>query len=155
MKRALASGLVFLQIALIAALVLLPHGTLWPVTGPVIAAAIVLTLAGATFAILGVTGLGPALTASPVPRKQAPLVTTGVYGLVRHPIYTGLVVGGLGLALFGASPWHVGMWLALVVLLSAKARWEERMLIAAHPDYRDYAARVGRFLPGVGRMARR
>ncbi len=155
MKRALAFGLVFVQFLLLAALVFLPHGTLWPVTAAVIAAVIVLALAGAAFAVLGVTGLGPALTASPVPRAHASLVTTGVYGLARHPIYTGLMVGGLGLTMFGASPWHVTAWVALVLLLSAKTRWEERMLMAEHPDYRDYAARVGRFVPGVGRIHRR
>lgn len=152
MKRALAIGLVTTQFLLLAALVLLPHGTLWPVNAGVLAAAIVLGLAGATLVILGGRGLGPALTASPIPREHAPLVTGGVYGLVRNPIYTGLMTGGFGLALFGASAGHILTWLALVVLLAAKTRWEERMLLAGHPDYRDYGARVGRFVPGVGRL---
>jgi protein-S-isoprenylcysteine O-methyltransferase Ste14 len=54
--------------------------------------------------------------------------------------------------LFGSSFWHLVVWLALVLLLVVKSRWEERMLIALHPDYRDYASRVGRFLPGLGRL---
>ncbi|TFB52842.1 methyltransferase family protein [Cryobacterium tagatosivorans] len=152
MKRALAIGLVSAQFLLLAALVLLPHGALWPVNAGVLAAGILLVLAGAILAVLGARGLGPALTASPIPREHAPLVTSGVYGLVRSPIYTGLMTGGLGLALFGASVWHIVAWLCLVLLLSAKTRWEERMLVAEHPDYRDYGARVGRFLPGVGRL---
>ena len=152
MKRALAFGLVCVQFLLLAALVFVPRGSLWPVSGLVITVTIVLVLVGACLAIFGVTGLGTALTASPVPREHAALVTTGAYAMVRHPIYTGLVVGGLGLALLGASPWHAASWVALVVLLSTKTRWEERMLLVEHPDYRDYAAHVGRFVPGIGRV---
>ena len=137
---------------LLAALILLPHGSLWPVGGGVLAASIALAGAGVVIAVLGAAGLGPALTASPIPREHAALVTSGLYGLVRNPIYTGLMTGGLGLALFGASVWHIVAWLALVLLLSGKTRWEERMLVARHPDYRQYGAHVGRFVPGVGRL---
>ncbi len=154
MKRVFAFGLVSAQFVLLAALALVPHGALWPVNPGVLVAAIVLCAGGVSLAVLGVVGLGPALTASPIPREHAPLVTTGVYGLVRSPIYTGLMTGGLGLALFGASAWHIATWLALVLLLAGKARWEERMLLAEHPDYAGYGARVGRFLPGVGRLRR-
>ena len=152
MKRAIAIGLVFAQFLLLAGLVLLPHGSLWPVNAVVIGVAIVLGAVGVVLAVLGAMRLGPALTASPIPRESAQLVTTGVYGYVRNPMYTGLMVGGLGLALLGASVWHIVAWLALVLVLAGKARWEERMLVAAHPDYAGYAARVGRFLPGVGRL---
>lgn len=152
MKRALAVGLVLGQFLLLGALVLLPHGSLWPVNAFVIAVAIVLGAVGVVLAVLGAIRLGSALTPSPIPREHAQLATSGVYGHVRNPMYTGLIVGGLGLALFGASVWHAIAWVALVLLLAGKARWEERMLVAAHPDYAGYAARVGRFLPGVGRL---
>ena len=154
MKRALAVALVTAQFLLLLALALLPHGTLWPVKLGVVVAAIVLALAGAVLAVLGVRGLGPALTASPSPREHAPLVTAGVYGVVRSPIYTGLMTGGVGLVLLGASVWHLVLWLGLFVLLAVKARWEERMLLEEHPDYQDYAADVGRFVPGIGKLRR-
>lgn len=152
MKRALALVLVLAQFLLLAALVLLPRGSLWPLNAVVIALAIVLGAVGVILVVLGALRLGSALTASPIPRDSAQLVTGGVYGHVRNPMYTGLMVGGLGLALFGASLWHVIAWVALVLLLAGKARWEERMLVVAHPDYAGYAARVGRFLPGIGRL---
>ncbi len=152
MKRALAVGLVSAQFVLLGALAFLPHGSLWTMNAGVLVVAVLSGLSGALLAILGVAGLGPALTASPIPREHAPLVTTGVFSLVRSPIYTGLMTGGLGLALFGASIWHVAVWLALVLLLAGKARWEERMLLAEHPDYARYGAGVGRFLPGIGRL---
>ncbi len=153
MKRALAFSLVAVQFLLLGALAFLPHGTLWSVNAGVIAAAIVCGLIGAALAVFGVIGLGPALTASPIPRENAPLITNGVYGLMRSPIYAGLMTGGIALVLVGASVWHIVAWLALVGLLATKTRWEERMLLAEHPDYRTYGARVGRFVPGVGRLA--
>jgi len=152
MKRGFALGLVVAQFVLLAVLVFLPRGQLWPVNAGAITAAIVLGLLGAALAVLGVLGLGSALTASPIPRENAPLVTSGVYGLVRSPIYTGLMTGGFALVLVGASVGHVLGWVALAVLLSTKTRWEERMLLTAHPDYAAYGARVGRFLPGIGRL---
>lgn len=152
MNRRLAFAVVAAQILLIVALVVLPLGMLWPVNGVVIGAALVLGVAGALLIILGVIGLGPAVTVSPIPREQAPLVTTGVYGVIRSPIYTGLMTAGFGFTLYGASVWHIVVWVVLVVLLSAKARWEERMLVARHPEYAAYGARVGRFLPRRGRL---
>jgi protein-S-isoprenylcysteine O-methyltransferase Ste14 len=155
MKRAFASVLVSVQFILLAALVFVPRGSLWPVTGLAIAVGLVLILVGTSLAIFGVTGLGTALTASPVPRQNAALVTTGAYAMVRHPIYTGLMMGGLGLAVLGSSLWHAATWVALVILLATKTRWEERMLLAEHSEYRHYAARIGRFMPGIGRVGRR
>ncbi|WP_166805701.1 methyltransferase family protein [Cryobacterium ruanii] len=153
MKRALALSLVTGQFLLLAALAFIPHGTLWFTNVGVIVAAISLGLVGAVLVVLGVIKLGSALTASPIPREKAQLVTTGVYGLMRSPIYAGLMTGGVALVLVGASAWHVVAWVALVGLLSMKTRWEERMLLAEHPDYRSYGARVGRFVPGIGRLA--
>ena len=152
MKRTLAFSLVALQLLLIATLVLAPRGELWPVPPLLVLVAVLVGIAGMAIAILGFFGLGPALTASPIPRENASLVTGGVYGLARHPIYTGLMIGGLALAVLGASLWHLALWIALVSLLAGKARWEERMLLDEHPDYRDYAADVGRFVPGVGKL---
>ncbi|ASD21800.1 isoprenylcysteine carboxyl methyltransferase [Cryobacterium sp. LW097] len=152
MKRALASGLVFVQIVLLVGLLVLPHGTVWPVNGFVVATAIALIAVGVALAVQGSTTLGPAMTASPIPRDDAPLATNGVYAVVRNPIYTGLMSGGLGLVVIGSSLMHVVVWVALIGLLAGKTRWEEQMLFVEHPAYSDYAARVGRFLPGVGRI---
>ncbi len=152
MNRALPYGLVGLQFALLIALALAPASDLWVVGTAVLVLGLLLLAAGAAVAIGGVLGLGASLTASPVPKSQAALVTGGLYGFVRHPIYTGLLLGGLGLTAIKASWWHIALWLALLVLLSAKARWEERMLVRAHPDYLEYGARTGRFIPGLGRL---
>lgn len=152
MKRALAFGLVTVQLVLLAVLFLIPHGTLWPHGAILVLTSLVLDAGGLMLMLAGTLALGPAFTASPIPREHAPLATHGVYSFIRNPVYSGFLALGLGLTLYGATLLHVIVWFALVALLSAKARWEERMLTAAHSDYRDYAARVGRFIPGIGRL---
>ena len=45
--------------------------------------------------------------------------------------------------------WKIACWLALALVLLAKAMLEERGLRALFPDYAEYARRVRRFIPGV------
>lgn len=150
--RSVAAGLVALQLLLLAALVLEPYGGWWPRDTVVLWSSALVILGGLVIAIWGIIGLGPALTASPIPKQEAKLVTSGIYSVVRNPIYTGLMILGAGLFVFGASWWHLATWVALILLLAFKARWEERMLSDAHPEFTEYAARVGRLVPGIGRL---
>ena len=66
-------------------------------------------------------------------KDEPELVTSGPYGLVRHPIYSGIVVAGLGTAV--ALSWA---WLAAVVLAGVyfiySATVEERYLTEQFPD---------------------
>jgi len=144
--------LVALQFVLLIALVVVPAGTLWPYPEWLAIAAVILMLGGIMIVLFALVGLGTAATATPVPKEGAPLRTNGFYALVRHPIYSGLLAAGLGLAVRGNTIWHIAIFVGLVVLLSLKSRWEERMLSVVHPEYAGYAARVGRFVPGVGKL---
>ena len=116
------------------------------------AAALVLIVLGVILVVAGSARLCSALTVSPIPKKDAPLVTSGIYASIRSPIYTGLITCGLGITLLSGSLLHIFIWLALIGLLARKARWEERMLLAQYPEYRIYGERVGRFIPGIGRL---
>ena len=52
------------------------------------------------------------------------------------------------------SPWSLALWLATAAGLRAQIALEERHLVAQHGDvYLAYAARVGRLLPRLGRLA--
>jgi protein-S-isoprenylcysteine O-methyltransferase Ste14 len=110
---------------------------------------VVLLLAGAGIALGGMTGLGRALTPTPVPVEGAGLRTGGLYRFVRHPIYAGVLLGAGGVVLCGPSPWRVAWWLVLLAVLLPKSAWEERMLAAEYADYPDYARRTGRFFPRI------
>ena len=84
-------------------------------------------------------------------REDHQLIEHGLYGLVRHPAYTGSLLSFLGLGL------AFGNWLSLaVVFLVAAGAFayrivvEERALIEHFGDrYREYARRTKRLIPGV------
>jgi protein-S-isoprenylcysteine O-methyltransferase Ste14 len=102
---------------------------------------------GAAEVALGASELGPHLTAVPRPRHDGELVEHGIYRLVRHPIYAGVMQLGIGWAAFTGSAPAFAAALALVVWLDLKARREEAWLADHYPGYAAYRARTARFVP--------
>jgi protein-S-isoprenylcysteine O-methyltransferase Ste14 len=98
--------------------------------------------------VLFALGLGLAIWArihigrnwgTPMTQKDEPeLVTSGPYRLVRHPIYSGILVAGVGTAVALSWLWLTAVGLAAVYFLYS-ASVEERYLIERLPDeYREY-----------------
>jgi len=111
-----------------------------------LAVGLAITVAGLAFSFDALVRIRRFVTAMPAPVDGAPLVQTGSFGLVRHPIYGGLVIATVGLAVARAS-WVGGVAsAALLAFFSMKSRQEERMLEAAYPDYAAYRDRVTRRL---------
>ena len=109
---------------------------------------IILMIAGLAVVIVSIVSLGAALTPTPVPQESAALRTNGIYALVRHPVYSGILVAALGFTLAVGSIWQVAMWLALAAFFYAKAFWEDRLLADKHGvAWFDYADHVSSFIP--------
>ena len=89
--------------------------------------------------------------ASPDPDPSARMVDVGTYKWVRHPVYTGVILGSFGLALFRGSPWAVGMAAVLSLFYYLKSRYEETLLMRTFPGYAAYRERTGRLVPRWGR----
>jgi protein-S-isoprenylcysteine O-methyltransferase Ste14 len=106
--------------------------------------------AAVILAVRGAIDLGSALTPVPRPRDDAVLVETGVYGLARHPIYGGLILGSLGWAVMQASLVALAMTAILAAFLLLKSGREEAWLSQRFPGYPAYRARTKRFIPWVG-----
>jgi protein-S-isoprenylcysteine O-methyltransferase Ste14 len=104
---------------------------------------------GGVFGTAGVLALGSNLTPFPKPIAGGTLVTTGVYGVVRHPIYTGLIFGTLGLGIFRASLLGMGLAALLLIFFDLKSRREEKWLVEAYPAYVDYQRRVRKLIPWI------
>lgn len=123
-------------------------GPLWP-HHPLQWLGVVATVFGFSVASAGLLALGDALTPFPRPRSDAALRTRGIYALVRHPIYSGMIIATLGWALWWLS--GLGALYAVLVFLffDRKARREEQWLCAAYPDYPAYQARVRKLIPGI------
>jgi protein-S-isoprenylcysteine O-methyltransferase Ste14 len=85
------------------------------------------------------------------PGEDTELVTTGLYGYVRHPIYALSIL--LMVCTFVVIPTLLVSMMAVVhiALMLAKSRNEELFLAERHGDtYRRYRQRTGRFLPRLG-----
>ncbi len=78
------------------------------------------------------------------------LCTSGPFGIVRHPIYTALVLLSLGSFLILPNAITLGGIVVTAITGDIRARAEETLLIGAFgQQYRDYLARTRRFVPGL------
>lgn len=104
---------------------------------------------GGLLVLAGLFNLGSNLTAVPKPKENAYMVEHGAYRLVRHPIYSGIILGAFGLGLLR------GGWLALLYALilflffDVKSRREESWLREKYDGYADYQQRVCKLIPFV------
>lgn len=117
--------------------------------GPPQFAGAALAAAGAALAIAGLTALGRALTPFPRPLDDASLRQSGVYGWVRHPVYSGLVLASFGWALLWLSAAGAVASVVAFVFFDRKSAYEERLLRARFPEYGEYARRVKKLVPGI------
>ncbi|XZN91648.1 MAG: methyltransferase family protein [Microcoleus sp.] len=148
--------LVLLQGALITAFIILPvyqiPGWKNPSTQLLYSIwflASILSLSGLIFIIKGLLDLGKSLTPLPYPRTDGELVKTGIYRIVRHPLYSGIIFVALGWTIFQISLSHFIATAILLIFLDIKARREETWLSEKYPDYSDYRQQVKKFIPGI------
>lgn len=86
------------------------------------------------------------------PNERTQLVTGGLFGHVRNPIFAWILLTALGLLLLVPSGVAVVAWVMLWAAVEIQVRWvEEPYLLKTHGQaYLDYAAAVGRFVPKLG-----
>ncbi len=85
----------------------------------------------------------------PEPKASGQFVTGGPYRYVRNPMYTAVLLFAAAEVVAYRDLWKVVCWIALALVLLAKAMLEERGLREQHAGYGAYAKRVRRFIPGV------
>lgn len=120
-------------------------------------AGLILALGGIGTTFYAQVAMGASWRIGVDPEEKTALVTTGPFALVRNPIFAAMLPTALGLALLVPS-WVALLGLAgLVVALELQVRVvEEPYLLQVHGGaYAAYAAQVGRFLPGAGRLPER
>jgi protein-S-isoprenylcysteine O-methyltransferase Ste14 len=146
-RSAVAVAVVAVQAALLVALFAAPGGGDWPTPLWLARFASAVEVAGWAVLLVALVNLGRSLTPLPIPREHATLKTNGLYRLVRHPVYSGVLAIAFGAATASGSLVKLGLALALLALFTGKARWEEELLHERYAGYADYAARTPRFLP--------
>jgi protein-S-isoprenylcysteine O-methyltransferase Ste14 len=107
-----------------------------------------LILIGLALAAAGIRNFARAATPVPTNRPTRALVTDGIHGWTRNPIYLGmfLIYGGIGVA--ARSSWMLVLTvpLAITIRYGVVAREEAYLERRFGDDYRDYKARVRRWL---------
>jgi len=155
------SGLLFVAGMAMGAgsVVLVLHDALEPIdtldAGAVHTIGIVLAATGGLAVFAAQLGMGESWRIGVSDDERTDLVTGGWFSICRNPIYSAMVLGWTGFALM--VPTWLGFAAAVVIALGLELQVravEEPYLLQAHGHtYREYAARVGRFLPGVGRLS--
>lgn len=122
-----------------------PPAQAWALAG------VVLTYCGVAFACWARVILGRNWSAMVTVKQDHQLVRSGPYSIVRHPIYSGLLLAGLGTALaVGEVRGFLAVALAFVGWL-IKSRSEERFMIEEFGDeYLEYRRRTGGLVPFIG-----
>ena len=148
--------LVLLQGALLIGFILLPvyRPVGWNLNSPTLlylrwGLAAALGLAGIVLILKGLLDLGRNLTPLPYPKADGQLVRSGVYGLVRHPLYSGLIFAAFSWVVSQFSLSHLIATAILFAFFDTKARREEAWLTQKYPEYSDYQQQVKRLIPGV------
>jgi protein-S-isoprenylcysteine O-methyltransferase Ste14 len=119
-----------------------------PPAGPaIVVAGVALTALGELLRVTAVRHIG--VISRTRRDRLGPLIDTGPFAIVRNPLYVGNLALWTGLALTARL-----VWLAPVIALllgaeyHAIVRWEEQLLASRFGDaYREYAARVPRWIP--------
>lgn len=88
------------------------------------------------------------------PSERTALVTTGLFGWIRNPIYTGMLLTVGGLVLLLPTIIAAAALAVVVAAIEVQVRLvEEPYLRRVHgDDFAAYCRRVGRLVPGVGRL---
>lgn len=115
---------------------------------------LILALAGIGATFYAQVAMGTSWRIGVDPAESTELVTSGPFALVRNPIFAAMLPTALGLTLLVPSWVALAGLAGLLVALELQVRVvEEPYLLQAHGGaYADYAARVGRFVPGIGRL---
>ncbi len=139
---------VCMQLALLVALA---------VTGSVVprsAVALLLCLAAIGLALWAVVAVRLSnLRIHPAPALKARLVRHGPYARLRHPMYLSLLLLTAGWLYDTPTGLRAALWVALIMVLAGKARYEEGLLMQRFPEYAAYRRETLGLLPRI--VARR
>lgn len=119
----------------------IPDLILWPAQLAIIVGLILIGLA--------FLQMGKRISPFPRPKEETELISWGVFGLVRHPIYSGIILFCIGLALYQEEPYKLFLSIIIWLFFFAKSTYEERNMLKKFPKYREYKKKTGRFFPKV------
>ena len=109
----------------------------------------ILFYSGIVIAIWAAILLGPNLTPLPKPKPSGQLIQTGLYRLVRHPIYFGVILVSFGWAGIEQTLYTLVLATILLIFFDLKSRQEERWLTQKFSEYAEYKMTTKKLIPFV------
>ncbi len=123
--------------------------------GVVFAAGALLLLGGTVFMVLAQLNLGASWRIGIDESARPGLITDGFYNFCRNPIFLGMFTTLAGLVILMPTWISAAVLLGAVACVRSQVLEEEAYLSNVYGEqYPKYASRVGRFLPGLGRLNR-
>jgi protein-S-isoprenylcysteine O-methyltransferase Ste14 len=124
-------------------------GTLWTTSETIGWSMFLLVVLGLAFTWTARLHLGPLWSSTAAPTEEHRIVDTGPYGIVRHPVYAGLLLAVIATAIERGRIEAVAAAFVLIASLSLRAKLEERFLRRDLGDeaYGAYRARVPMLIP--------
>lgn len=78
------------------------------------------------------------------------VVSTGLYGVIRHPMYTGIILMSVFTSLALGSYWFVFLEALVISVIVKRLLGEEKYLAMELPGYVEYMAKIRyRLIPGI------
>jgi protein-S-isoprenylcysteine O-methyltransferase Ste14 len=102
---------------------------------------------GLGIALWAAISLGPNLTPMPKPKRNGEFIQTGLYKMVRHPIYFGVILLCFGWAATVQNWYTLMVAIVLLIFFDIKSRKEEEWLLEKFPDYKAYQQRTKKLIP--------
>lgn len=123
------------------------------ITGPIISNNIMILIGETVGVILMIWAIWTMklnnLNISPDLKNNSILVLSGPYKLIRHPMYTSVLLVTLMLVINHVTLWRVGFWLVLSMDLYFKFIYEEKLLLTKYSEYSDYMSKTKRLIPFI------
>ncbi len=82
-------------------------------------------------------------------KENAQLITTGIYGYIRHPMYFSVSIMMLSVFTTSFTLLNLVLYLILILALTLKANKEEMLWNKKSKEYQDYMSKTKRFIPFI------
>lgn len=107
----------------------------------------ILAIVGILVILISLLQLNKNLSPFPTPKNSAVLIQNGLFKLVRHPIYSGIIILFFAYGIYRDSVFKIIITFLLLLLFYIKTDYEEKLLENKFPDYIFYKKKTGKFFP--------
>ena len=98
----------------------------------------ILIISGIILLLISIKDLKNSLSPFPKPINNKGFISSGIYRIIKHPMYYSIIIISLGLFFKNPSLYNLSLSLLLGLVLLRKIRQEEKYLINTFPDYLAY-----------------